>query len=152
MAQLAGVLREQGRNGEAIEASREVLARQPENAAAQCELGLCLEVARDLEGAERAFRGALRLDDGQSVASGQLGGILARSGRSEEAAGLFEKALATHPDVAPLHNNLATASVAGSCSNRAICPRRSRRSRSAFAASGSWNSARDSGTGGKFFL
>jgi len=107
--QLAAALREQGRNGEAVAAVREALARQPDNAAAQCELGLCLEARADLEGAERAFRDALRLDDDQDLARMQLGAILARSGRTEPAIELFERALAAHPNLAALHNNLATA-------------------------------------------
>lgn len=107
--QLAGVLREQGRQPEALDAVREALQRQPENAVAQCELGLCLEVARDVEGAERAFREALRLDSEQSIACIQLGTMLGRSGRTGQAIELFEAALVAHPNLAPLHNNLATA-------------------------------------------
>jgi tetratricopeptide (TPR) repeat protein len=107
--QLATVLREQGRPGEALEAVREALQRQPANAAAHCEHGLCLEVSRDVDGAERAYREALRIDEEQSIAAMQLGGILGRSGRTEEAIGLFERALRAHPNLALLHSNAATA-------------------------------------------
>ncbi|HEX5052181.1 MAG TPA: tetratricopeptide repeat protein [Planctomycetota bacterium] len=112
LLELAGLLRETGRNDEALNAIARVREREPGNADALRELGACLEVAGRAEEAERAYGECLGRDPGQNVARVQLANILTRTGRAASAIPLYEKAIELNPTQAALHNNLATACLA----------------------------------------
>ncbi|MCA8947923.1 MAG: tetratricopeptide repeat protein [Planctomycetes bacterium] len=109
LLQLTGLLREMGRNDEALRTIALVREREPDNAEALYELGMCLLTAERPADAERAFAECLQRNAGQNGARIQLANLLARSGRTAAAIALFEAALAAAPRVAPLHGNLATA-------------------------------------------
>lgn len=61
----------------------------------------------DLSRAEEAYRKALSIDPGLWEAANNLGALLGRTGRTEEARLVLEKALAANPNEPSLHLNLA---------------------------------------------
>ncbi|MCA8974706.1 MAG: tetratricopeptide repeat protein, partial [Planctomycetes bacterium] len=112
LCHLTGLLREMDRNGEALGVIEQVRRREPANAEALAEYGMCLLVAGRLGEAETALVEAVMLDPGQNLARMQLASMLAKGGRTGEAIVLFEEALRLAPYNASLHNNLATACFA----------------------------------------
>jgi len=109
LCRLTGLLREMNRNEEALTVVAQVLEREPGNAQALAEYGMCLAVAGRMPEAERALAASVQLDPSQNNARMRLAGLMARSGRTGPAIELFEAALDWSPNLAALHNNLATA-------------------------------------------
>ncbi len=112
LLQLAVLMREGQRLEEAIQAIEQVRSREPNNADALRELGICCAASGNAKAAEQAFTECLRLDASQNVARIQLGSLLVRSGRFAEGIQHYEAALSLDPKMAGLHNNLATAFLA----------------------------------------
>jgi Tfp pilus assembly protein PilF len=90
---LAQAYRESNLFGPAREVLLALLARDPTHEGASFSLALVLESASDLEGAERAYRDALRLKPDDVRALRNLAVLLARSGRKAEALSILEGAL-----------------------------------------------------------
>ena len=82
---LALVARDQGRDAEAIERLERVLAKYPDHAASCEALGGLLMNARRYDEAERLLRKAVLLNPKSVKGNYQLGLLLARTGRKEEA-------------------------------------------------------------------
>ena len=68
-----------------------------------------LEQAGDLTGAETAYRALLKQNPGSAEALGNLGVVLARQARYDDAAEAYRRALRLRPALAPLHLNLGLA-------------------------------------------
>ncbi|HTT55514.1 MAG TPA: tetratricopeptide repeat protein [Opitutaceae bacterium] len=88
---------------------RDTVAKRPENAFAQCNLGTALfSLGRTREAAAR-YEEAVRLAPDYAAAQDNLGNALLRLGQVREAVDRFERALALRPDDAAAHNNLGSA-------------------------------------------
>jgi len=116
---LTKILRETGRNDEALRTVAIVRQQEPENADALRELGTCLLLAGQAEEAEAAYASCLGLDPAQNMARIQLATIWLQAGRLPEAIDLYDEALKLDPEMAALHNNLATACMASGLLDRA---------------------------------
>lgn len=119
LLELTGLLREMGRNEEALRAVARVREKEPGNADALRELGACLVAAGKIQEGVRAYDECLRRDPGQNMARMQLAGVLMRGRVYEQAIILYDEALRMNPEMAPLHNNLATACMAAGRLDRA---------------------------------
>jgi tetratricopeptide (TPR) repeat protein len=97
----------------AISAFEEVLARDPKNMKAQDNLGLSLEAKDQAEPAIAAYKKAIELDESTPMHSEQpylnLGSLLAKSSRYEEAIPLLTKAVEIAPGQFKVHYELARA-------------------------------------------
>src|SRR4029078_8525774 len=82
---LALVLRDQGNDAEAIGILETLLQRFPDHAASSEALGGLLMTAQRYDEAERRLRDAIRVNPKLVKANYQLGLLLARAGREEEA-------------------------------------------------------------------
>jgi tetratricopeptide (TPR) repeat protein len=82
---LALVARDEGRDTEAIERLEELLRRHPDHASSCEALGGLLMNGRRYAEAERLLRRAVQLNPKSIKANYQLGLLLARTGRREEA-------------------------------------------------------------------
>ena len=82
---LALVARDQGRDAEAIERLEELLRRHPDHASSCEALGGLMMNGRRYDEAERLLRRAVELNPKSVKANYQLGLLLARTGRREEA-------------------------------------------------------------------
>lgn len=120
------VLTALGRYVDAVDAYRHALARAPGWPLALDNLGVTLQYMGDMAGAERAFRKAIasaesstapsaaRADIGSQTPEEQawtlrnLGSLLLGTGRPDDAARAFERAIALAPDDAHGHHALAT--------------------------------------------
>ncbi len=109
LRKLAGLRREMGKSRLALATAQEALRLDPEAPDGWYELGMCHE--RDGQGndAEQAYGEVLRRDPAHGGANLQLGGLLARSRRTEAALQHFERALLALPNLPLLHCNLGTA-------------------------------------------
>jgi tetratricopeptide (TPR) repeat protein len=119
----AGLLRRR-RYAEAQPLLADLAARHPDDAAARQWLGIADEGIGKLKEAEEALRAALALPGAEraEVAS-RLGQILARQGRNEEAAALFQQALALRPNLAAAWYQLSLAQAAQGRSQEAAASR-----------------------------
>jgi tetratricopeptide (TPR) repeat protein len=107
-------LRAEGKLSEAADECRRLLASEPENPDAAQALGVVLTELGALNEAERSLHEALRLanrathpTEHRLAALRNLGAILARQNRVQEAITIYEKVLALAPDLARVHGNLA---------------------------------------------
>jgi tetratricopeptide (TPR) repeat protein len=110
---LGRVRYQQNRFDLAIVAFQEVIRRDPSNIKAQDNLGLSLEAKNEVDAAIAAYRESIKLDENSSVHNEQpylnLGALLAKSGRPEEAVSLLVRAAAIAPDSGKIHYQLAKA-------------------------------------------
>jgi len=110
---LGRVRYQQNRFDQAIAAFREVVRRDPGNVKAHDNLGLSLEAKNEVEGAIAAYREAIRLDASLTVHDEQpylnLGVLLAKSKRTEEAIPLLVRASSIAPNSGKVHYQLAKA-------------------------------------------
>jgi tetratricopeptide (TPR) repeat protein len=97
----------------AIAAFQEVMKRDPGNVKAEDNLGLSLEAKNQIEPAITAYRKAIELDQASVSPSEQpylnLGALLARSSRIDEAIPLLERAAEIAPGVFKVHYELGKA-------------------------------------------
>ncbi|WP_315730115.1 MULTISPECIES: tetratricopeptide repeat protein [unclassified Bradyrhizobium] len=104
-ANLAGVLRAQGRQEEAIASYHEALRHQPDNLEARNHLGSLLGECGDLAGEEAQYRTILRQAPSHIDARLNLANLLARVKRFDEAICEFRELLRYKPDSAAAYNN-----------------------------------------------
>jgi ADP-heptose:LPS heptosyltransferase len=107
-------LRSEGKLRQAAEESRRLLTLEPENPDAAQVLSVVLTELGALDEAERVIHQALRLADRAThptehrlAALRNLGAVLARQNRVQEAITTYEQVLALSPDLARAHGNLA---------------------------------------------
>ncbi|HJQ97574.1 MAG TPA: tetratricopeptide repeat protein, partial [Candidatus Polarisedimenticolaceae bacterium] len=111
LAVLADVLR---RSGDLARAER--TARRATEVDAGCvvawyNLGVIEEAAGRRDGAETAYRGALRADPSHAESNGNLGALLLSTRRADEAVALLRPAVAASPRHGPLWTNLVVGLV-----------------------------------------
>ncbi|HXB99015.1 MAG TPA: tetratricopeptide repeat protein [Terriglobales bacterium] len=110
---LGRVRYQQNRFDLAIAAFQEVLRRDPDNVKAEDNLGLSLEAKNDVDAAVAAYRQAIKLDENLTTHNEQpylnLGMLLAKSSRTEEAIPLLVQASAIAPNSGKAHYQLAKA-------------------------------------------
>lgn len=108
---LGRVRYQQNRFDLAIVAFQEVLRRDPRNIKAEDNLGLGLEAKNEVDRAIGAYREAIKLDENSPVHDEQpylnLGILLAKSGRSQEAVPLLVRAAEITPNSGKIHYQLA---------------------------------------------
>jgi tetratricopeptide (TPR) repeat protein len=97
----------------AISAFEEVLTRDPKNVKSQDNLGLSLEAKNQIDPAIAAYKKAIELDQAAAVHSEQpylnLGSLLAKSSRFDEAIPLLTRAAEIAPDEFKVHYELGRA-------------------------------------------
>jgi tetratricopeptide (TPR) repeat protein len=97
----------------AISAFEEVLTRDPKNVKAQDNLGLSLEAKNQIDPAITAYKKAIELDQAAAIHSSQpylnLGSLLAKSSRFDEAIPLLTRAAEIAPDEFKVHYELGRA-------------------------------------------
>jgi protein O-GlcNAc transferase len=98
-----------GRLADAEALYRQVLAAQPNNAAALHLLGVIAHQLGSHEIAVEWMRKAVAIDPDYAVAHSNLGETFRNSGRLDEAVASFRRALQLQPDSAETHNNLGAA-------------------------------------------
>jgi tetratricopeptide (TPR) repeat protein len=110
---LGRVRYQQNRFDLAIAAFKEVVRRDPRNIKAQNNLGLSLEAKNEIDAAITAYREAIKLDKNAPVHEEQpylnLGALLAKSGRPEDAVSLLSQAEAIAPDSGKIRYQLSKA-------------------------------------------
>ncbi|MBU4277436.1 MAG: tetratricopeptide repeat protein [Proteobacteria bacterium] len=100
---LLGVIHNRrGQPRQAMNAFRSALQSRPNNPALYNNLALALAMAGDLRGSEASLRRALALDPEHRLAANNLGLLLARQGRDDEAFQVFARS----QGVAKAHNNM----------------------------------------------
>jgi len=103
---LADALNAAARKGEAAEQFREAFRIDPDLPEAHRGMGEVALEAGDLVTAEREFRVAAGAEVPSARAANFLGYVLARTGRTAEAAAQYERAIALQPDLADAHASL----------------------------------------------
>ena len=111
---MGNLLWQRGRPGEARAGYEQALAINPRNAKAWVGMGLTLAAGKEYEGAEQAFRNAIRFG-GRGVERGlhltsayyNLGNLLGILDRLDEAEEAYRRSLAINPDRALTHRKLA---------------------------------------------
>jgi tetratricopeptide (TPR) repeat protein len=110
---LGRVRYQQNRFDLAIVVFQEVIRRDPRNVKAQDNLGLSLEAKNEVDAAIAAYRESIKLDENSPVHNEQpylnLGALLAKSGRPEEAVSLLVRAAAIAPNSGKIHYELSKA-------------------------------------------
>jgi tetratricopeptide (TPR) repeat protein len=110
---LGRVRYQQNRFDMAIAAFQEVVRRDPGNVKAQYNLGLSFEAVNQVEGAIGAYQAAIKLDGNATVHDEQpyldLGSLLAKSGRTEEAIPFLVRASSIAPNSGKVRYQLAKA-------------------------------------------
>ncbi|MFI5461495.1 MAG: tetratricopeptide repeat protein, partial [Isosphaerales bacterium] len=98
------VLMERGRWDEAIAEWKRFIELDPKNAVAHFDLGMALKAKGDLDGAERAYREAVRLDgEHHGAAIDGLAELLLSRGNLKEAIATYEKIMILDPKSALAH-------------------------------------------------
>jgi tetratricopeptide (TPR) repeat protein len=105
-AALADLYRREGRGAEALDALREAVRAQPDDASAHRGLAVALAQEKSFPEAEKEFRAALALDPNDWESLTGLGNVLDATGRPEEAIAEHRAALDRNPTYAPAHYNL----------------------------------------------
>ena len=98
------------KSAEAVAEYRRALAADPRHYKAHNNAALALIELGELEQAESHFRKSIEAHPTAEIYS-DLGFVVERQGKTDEAIGLYEKALALDPNCAPAHFNLAVALV-----------------------------------------
>jgi predicted O-linked N-acetylglucosamine transferase (SPINDLY family) len=98
-----------GRLAEAERGYREILQREPEHADSLHMLGVIALQASDLESALTLVQRAVALRPDAAACRNNLGQVLERLGRDDEAARCYEAAIDLDPGYAEAHNNLGIA-------------------------------------------
>jgi tetratricopeptide (TPR) repeat protein len=110
---LGRVRYQQNRFDLAIAAFQEVVRRDPRNIKAQDNLGLSLEARNEVDAAIGAYHEAIKLDENLPVHDEQpylnLGALLAKSGRTDEAIPLLVRASTIASNSGKIHYQLAKA-------------------------------------------
>ncbi|MGA7217822.1 MAG: tetratricopeptide repeat protein [Candidatus Sulfotelmatobacter sp.] len=108
---LGRVRYQQNRFDLAIAAFQEVVRRDPRSLKAQENLGLSLEARNEVDAAIAAYREAIKLDDNAPMHDEQpylnLGALLAKSGRPQEAIPVLVRAATIAPNSGKIHYQLA---------------------------------------------
>jgi superkiller protein 3 len=105
---LGCALTRQDKYDDAVVALRAALRLEPNNAVAHHNLGLCLQAKGDLDGAEGAYREAVRLDGKHhGAAIDHLAELLLSGGNLKEAIATYQKIIILDPKDASAHNRLA---------------------------------------------
>lgn len=94
---LAVLHEKQGDAASALKYYREALQCDPKNAEVQCDYGYCCYLRRDWKTGETSLRKAVELQPGLARAHNNLGLLLARTGREDEALQEFFKAGCAEP-------------------------------------------------------
>jgi tetratricopeptide (TPR) repeat protein len=102
---------EMKRPRDALAVLEEAVAARPTQASAHFNLALAKEELGDLDGARRAYEAELALDARAYRASFNLGRLLLRSGRPDEAAPRFAEAVRSNPGFGTGHLYLAKAQL-----------------------------------------
>ena len=108
---LGTVMLKAGRSDDAIRHFNEALRLDPQHAGARNNLGMALELSGKLEGAAAEYREAARIKPG-AITYDNLGYVLLRLGRHDEARTYFEGAIQLQANYAPAHINLGHLSYA----------------------------------------
>jgi len=104
---LGTILARTGRPDQAIAEYREAIRLKPDFAEAYTRLGLVLsDLKHDHVGAVRAFRDLIQLRAGDPLAHFNLGYVLRRQGRLDDAMGEYRAAIRLNPDFAEAFSNL----------------------------------------------
>lgn len=98
---------EEGRPEVGIDALEALVAEAPEVATLHVDLGIAYQLVEDFESAEAALRSALDLHPAHAVALNELGIVLRRTGRFDEARKAYETVLRRHPGFHHARKNLA---------------------------------------------
>jgi len=106
---MADLLIEQRLYAEALTFSRQALAREPKNAVALWQVSSIHLAQNDPLQAEQSLRRLLEVDPEHARGLNDLGVLLERDGRYEEAIAALERAVAADPDFALPHNGLGVA-------------------------------------------
>ena len=106
LADLAAILRTQGRIAEAIDVCRQVLDLDPRNGETWYRLGCFLSDSGDLERCIDAFRETIKLNPDFIPAYLNLGVALKESGDLDAAEEAYRRALMVEPDAVNAHYNL----------------------------------------------
>jgi protein O-GlcNAc transferase len=99
----------EGRPREAEQRLEAIVRSSPTDLRAFLDLGLSREMQEDLEGAEEAYRGALRVDAAFSEALNNLGALLRDTDRVEEGIAMLREAVRVRPGFASAQLNLGLA-------------------------------------------
>lgn len=99
----------EGRPREAEQRLEAIVRASPTDLRAHLDLGLSREMQEDLEGAEEAYRGALRVDATFSEALNNLGALLRDTDRVEEGIAMLREAVRVRPGFASAQLNLGLA-------------------------------------------
>jgi len=99
------------RFAEAIDAYRDAVAIQPNNAVLHCRLGWAYELGQELAEARLSHLRALELDSDNPEILGRLAFLLTRTGSWTEARSYGDRALAADPNHASAHLALATTDI-----------------------------------------
>jgi tetratricopeptide (TPR) repeat protein len=106
---MATLLREQGRNTEAVAHLNESIRLNPSFPDARNNLGMALEALGRRDEAMVQYAEALRIDPGMPDANNNLGAVLLKLGRADEAIPRFVEALRRLPDSFIARDNLGQA-------------------------------------------
>jgi tetratricopeptide (TPR) repeat protein len=98
-----------GNPAEAARICRQAVAEERENADIWCLLGVARLAMGDIEGADQAYREALRLRPGFIEARINLGNVLVQQGKPAEAEVCYREVLRLRPNYAEAQNNLGAA-------------------------------------------
>ena len=103
---LGAVLKQTGRNAEALRVNKISVELSPQDADAHYNLGMTLQDLGKLEEAEASYRKAIGLQPDYSQAYNNLGITLKQLGKSEKALETYKQAIKLKPDYADAHYNL----------------------------------------------
>jgi len=103
---LGAVLKQTGRDADALAPMQKAAALTPSDAEVHNNLGVLLQAQGELKAALVSVRRALKLKPGYANAHNSLGSILDDLGKFDAAQSSYRKALEINPDFADAHNNL----------------------------------------------
>ena len=92
--------------GQAIDILEKVIEKSPAVTAPYIDIAIAYQHMGKPEKAEEHLKTALQLVPDHPVASNEYGLLCRRTGRFDEARGIYEKAITSFPDYYPVHRNL----------------------------------------------